>query len=88
MKRKQWSEKEKFEVVLEGLRGEVPISDICAKHEVHQSQYYAWREQFIENGAKVFAMKKQSQHEKVIENKMRRMQQVIGELTMELKKSD
>ena len=88
MTRRKWSEKEKFEVVLEGLRGEVTISELCNHHSIQQSQYYAWRDLFLKNGSKIFSMNKQHKHEQQLEKKMQKMQRVIGELTLELKKND
>ena len=88
MKRKQRSEQEKFDIVLEGLRGDVPVTELCNRHSIHQSQYYAWRDLFLKHGAKVFNANKQGRHEQVLESRIKRMQQVIGELTLELKKSD
>ena len=88
MKRKQWSDKEKFEIVLCGLRGTQSVAEICATHEINQSQYYKWRDQFYREGVRVFASNKNKSREQVLEKKIQKMQQVIGELTLELKKSD
>lgn len=88
MKRRQWTEKEKFEVILEGLRGEVTISELCNHYGIQQSQYYAWRDLFLKNGSKVFTLSKQNKHEQQLENKIQKMHRVIGELTLELKKND
>ena len=88
MKRKTWSNKEKFEIVLEGLQGKVPVSELCSKYEVHQSQYYKWREQFFAKGSELFNRNDADKREARMRAKMAKMQQVIGELTLELKKND
>jgi transposase len=88
MKRRHWTEKEKFTIVVEGLQSEVKISELCNHHGIQQSQYYAWRDLFLKNGSKVFMLDKQSRHEQVLEHRIKKMQQVIGELTLELKKND
>ena len=43
-----WTSEEKMMIVLEGLRGDESISKICAKHGISQSQYYKWRDTFLE----------------------------------------
>ena len=88
MTRRKWTEKEKFEVVLEGLRGDATISELCNRYGIQQSQYYVWRDHFLKNGSKVFTMNKQTKHEQQLENKIQKMKRVIGELTLELKKND
>ena len=88
MKRKKWSNELKFKIVIEGLRGNVNIADLCAKYGVHQSQYYNWRDQFLREGDKVFSTNQQDKREEHLKKKMTKMEQVIGKLTLELKKND
>jgi transposase len=88
MKRKQWSNETKFEIVLEGLRGGISIAELCSRHEVHQTQYYQWRDQFLSQGAKIFTSGKANKHEEQMQKRIAKMQRVIGELTLELKKND
>ena len=88
MKRKQWTPEEKFKIVLEGLQGGITVSQLCTKHEVHQSQYYSWREQFLQEGANAFKASAASRREAHLKEKMAKMEQVIGKLTLELKKND
>lgn len=59
MKRKTWPKELKFKIVLEGLQGHIPVSELCAKYEVHQSQYYTWRDQFLRDGMQVFQSREQ-----------------------------
>ncbi|MBT6207083.1 MAG: transposase [Francisellaceae bacterium] len=88
MKRKKWSNKIKFKIVVEGLRSDVNIADLCTKYGVHQSQYYTWRDQFLREGEKVFQSKDADKREKSLQKEMDKMEQVIGKLTLELKKND
>ena len=48
--RRKFSAEEKIRVVLEGLRGEVPISEICRKHGIQNSVYYKWSKAFLDAG--------------------------------------
>ena len=48
--RRRFSADEKIRVVLEGLRGEVPITELCRKVGIQPSVYYKWSKAFLEAG--------------------------------------
>jgi len=50
--RKQHSAEEKIRIVLEGLRGEYFIVELCRREGIAQSLYYAWSKEFLEAGKK------------------------------------
>ena len=50
--RKQYSAEEKIRIVLEGLRGEQSIAELCRLEQIAQSVYYAWSKEFLEAGKK------------------------------------
>ena len=50
--RKQYSSEEKIRIVLEGLRGEQSIAELCRREQIAQSLYYAWSKKFLEPGKK------------------------------------
>lgn len=50
--RRVFSSEEKIKIVLEGLRGEDSIKEICRKYVIHENQYYKWSKEFIEAGKK------------------------------------
>ncbi len=33
-----------MQVILEGIRGEIPIAELRTKYEINQAQYYKWRD--------------------------------------------
>jgi transposase len=37
-------------VVLEGLRGEEKIAELCRDEDIHQNMYYKWSKEFLEAG--------------------------------------
>ena len=39
---------------MEGFKEKSSVSELCARFELGQSQYYKWRDQFIQNGANIF----------------------------------
>ncbi len=48
--RRKFSAEEKIRIVLEGLRGETPISEICRREGIAASVYYKWSKSFLEAG--------------------------------------
>jgi len=50
--RKQYSAEEKIRIVLEGLRGEHSIAELCRREGIAQGLYYKWSKEFLEAGKK------------------------------------
>ena len=50
--RKKYSSEEKIRIVLEGLRGEDSIAEICRREAIHPNLYYNWSKSFLEAGKK------------------------------------
>lgn len=50
--RRVFSSEEKIKIVLEGLRGEDSIKELCRKYGIHENNYYNWSKDFIEAGKK------------------------------------
>ena len=48
--RKQYSAEEKIRIVLDGLRGEETIAELCRREGIAQSIYYKWSKEFLEAG--------------------------------------
>lgn len=48
--RKKYSAEEKIRIVLEGLRGEVSIAELCRREGINQNLYYKWSKDFLEAG--------------------------------------
>jgi transposase len=53
--RKRYSAKEKIRIVLEGLRGEDSIAELCRREGISQNLYYRWSKEFLEAGKKRLA---------------------------------
>lgn len=87
MKRRKWTSEAKAEIVLSGLRG-LPIADICNEHGIAQSQYYQWRDQFLNNAGKVFDDNKMPREHYRITQENQRLKGLVGDLTLKLKKSE
>jgi transposase len=50
--RKQHSAEEKIRIVLEGLRGEESIAELCRREGIATSLHYSWSKEFLEAGKK------------------------------------
>ena len=48
--RKKYSAEEKIRIVLEGLRGEDTIAELCRREGIHPNLYYKWSKEFLEAG--------------------------------------
>ena len=88
MKRRNWTSKQKSQIVLEGLSGQIDVTALCQKYQVSQTQYYKWRDLFLANCHQSFEVKKQSQKEQHLESQVSKLRNIIGDLTIELKKSE
>jgi len=88
MKRRKWSSEQKLKIILEGLSGQIEISNLCNKYQISQALYYRWRDQLLSHGHQAFETKNITKKEKRLENENRNLKQIIGDLTVELKKSE
>jgi transposase len=48
--RRKFTAEEKIRIVLEGLRGEESITDLCRKEGIHPTMYYKGSKSFLESG--------------------------------------
>ncbi len=48
--RRKFSADEKIRIVLEGLRGDLSISELCRREGIAASIYYKWSKNFLEAG--------------------------------------
>ena len=53
--RRQFSAEEKIRIVLDGLRGEDSIAELCRREGIASSMYYGWSKEFLEAGKKRLA---------------------------------
>jgi transposase len=53
--RKQYSAEDKIRIVLDGLRGDASIAELCRREGIAESMYYAWSKEFLEAGKRRLA---------------------------------
>ncbi len=92
--RRHFSAEEKIRVVLEGLRGEESIAELCRREGIATSMYYGWSKEFLEAGKKRLAgdttRAATSDEVKALRREAQSLKEVVADLTLEnrlLKKS-
>jgi transposase len=53
--RKHYSAEDKIRIVLDGLRGEASIAELCRREGIAESLYYSWSKEFLEAGKRRLA---------------------------------
>ena len=48
--RRQFNAEDKIRIVLEGLRGEIPVTELCRREGITPANYYRWSKSFLEGG--------------------------------------
>ena len=82
--RRQYTPEFKVEVVIEGLRGEKSIAEICRDRDITDSLYYSWRDQFLAHAPRIFAEPvQQAQAEAVQEAHIADLERMVGKLALE-----
>jgi transposase len=92
--RRQFSAEEKIRIVLDGLRGEESIAELCRREGIVQNLYYRWSKDFLEAGKKRLAgdtaRAATPDEVKDLRREASALKEVVAELTLEnrlLKKS-
>jgi len=88
MKKRKWTSQEKLRIVLEGLSGQIEITKLCTKYSIAQTQYYQWRDHLLKFGHQAFESKNITKKEQHLEQQVKKLTGIIGNLTVELKKSE
>ncbi|WP_170486480.1 MULTISPECIES: IS3 family transposase [unclassified Ruegeria] len=87
--RKQYSAEEKIRIVLDGLKGEDSISELCRREGIAQSLYYSWSKEFLEAGKKRLAgdtaRAATSTEVKDLRREARDLKEVVAEQALELR---
>ena len=92
--RQHFSAEDKIRIVLDGLRGEDSIAELCRREGIVQNLYYRWSKEFLEAGKKRLAgdtaRAATSDEVRDLRREASALKEVVAELTLEnrlLKKS-
>jgi transposase len=87
--RKHYSAEEKIRIVLDGLRGESSISELCRREGIAESLYYSWSKEFLEAGKRRLAGDTEraatNPEVKELRRETRELKEVVAEQALELR---
>ena len=85
--RKHYSAEEKIRIVLDGLRGESSIAELCRREGIAEGLYYSWSKEFLEAGKKRLAgdtaRAATGDEVKALRREAGALKEVVAELTLE-----
>ena len=87
--RRQYSAEEKIRIVLDGLRGDDSIAELCRREGISQGVYYKWSKDFMEAGKKRLAgdtaRAANTDEVKELRREAKDLKEVVAEQTLELR---
>src|SRR5216110_1420264 len=87
--RKRYSAEDKIRIVLDGLRGEHSIAELCRREGISESLYYSWSKEFLEAGkrrlAEETARAATTDEVKMLRQEARALKEVVAEQALELR---
>ena len=85
--KKKYSSEEKIRIVLEGLRGEESIAELCRREGINANVYYKWSKDFLEAGKRRLSgdTKREANTGEVhsLKNENVDLKQLVAELSLE-----
>jgi transposase len=84
--RRKYNAEEKIRIVVEGLRGETTIAELCRREGISESLYYSWSKEFMEASQARLAgnMKRQAGSSEVdtLRQENEQLKQLVAELAL------
>jgi len=69
-------------IVLEGLRGQKSVAEICREHQISQALYYRWWDRFLEAGQRGLSNGGSEDETKVLQARIEKLEKIIGRQTI------
>jgi transposase len=86
--RKKFTAEQKITIVLEGLRGAIPINDLCRREGIAPANYYKWSKAFLEAGRNGLTLdtKRDATSDEVhdLRRENEDLKRTVGELMLEI----
>lgn len=86
--RRKFTAEEKVRIVLEGVRHEVPVRELCRREGISPNVYYAWLKRFMEGGKeRITGEARRGASRAEVEELKRentRLKQLVAELSLEV----
>ena len=87
--RRRYSSEEKIRIIIEGLRGEMSISELCRRESISQGIYYKWSKDFMEAGKRRLngdTMREANTSEvKDLKDQNLELKEIVAELSLEVR---
>ena len=87
--RRHFSAEDKIRIVLDGLRGDASIAELCRREGIAESMYYSWSKEFLEAGKRRLAgdtaRAATTDEVKDLRQEARVLKEVVAEQTLELR---
>jgi len=88
--RKKFSSEEKIRIIIEGIRGESSIAELCRKEGINQANYYKWSKDFMEAGKRRLngdTMREANTSEvSELKGENRDLKELVAELSLKLRR--
>ena len=79
----RWTARRKVELLLQLIKGEVKLVDVCREHDLKQSDVESWMETFLKAGER--RLKARSEDEQATHDReVRELRAKVGDLVLEL----
>jgi transposase len=87
--RKHYSAEDKIRIVLDGLRGEYSIAELCRREGIAEGLYYSWSKEFLEAGKRRLAgdtaRAATTDEVKELRREAQELKEVVAEQALELR---
>ena len=88
--RRKFSAEQKIQIVLEGLRGEIPGTELCRREGIQPSIYYGWSKAFLDAGKNGLTRDTQrdatTNEVKRLKQENEALKQAVGESVLEVQR--
>jgi transposase len=85
--RKTYSSEEKIRIIIDGIRGETTIAELCRKEGISQGIYYKWSKDFMDAGKRRLTgdtMREANTSEvKQLKEENRSLKELVAELSLD-----
>lgn len=86
--RRRFSAEEKIRIVMEGIRGDLSVAELCRREGIHNTVYYKWLKEFMEAGKRRLRGDHQREADRSEVQSLReengRLKQLVAEYALDL----
>jgi transposase len=86
--RRRFSAEEKIRIVMEGIRGDISVSELCRREGIHNTVYYKWLKEFMEAGKRRLRGDHQREADRSevrsLKDENARLKQLVAEYALDL----